>query len=145
MKFHHMRALLAVLLALPAPLALADTARLQASENGHFVTKAEINGRSIRVMVDTGASTVALSHEDARKVGFRPDDLDFDVPVATANGVVKAAAVTIERVEVGGVTIEKVKGMVLPKGAMSGTLLGMSFLSRLDSFEVKDGVLLLRN
>lgn len=145
MKLYRLGVVLALLTITAAHPALADSARLKLSSNGHFVTKAEINGRNITVMVDTGASAVALSHEDARKAGFRPDDLEFDVPVSTANGVVKAAGVMIERIEVGGVNVEKVKGMVMPKGAMEGTLLGMSFLSRLDSFEVKDGVLHLRN
>lgn len=125
--------------------ALADTARLQMAGNGHFESRARINGASIKVMVDTGASTVALSHEDARKAGFRLDDLDFETPVSTANGIVKAARVKIDRIEVGGILVERVDGMVLPKGAMTGSLLGMSFLSRLHSFEVKNGVLNLRN
>jgi aspartyl protease family protein len=125
--------------------AAADTARVRMSGNGHFISKAQINGRTIQVMVDTGATTVALSHEDARKAGFRPDDLDFDRPVSTANGVVNAAHVRIDRIEIGGIRVDRVDGMVLPKGALSGSLLGMSFLSRLDSFEVKNGVLHLRN
>ena len=145
MKLHRLSLILAVLTVAAAHPALSDSARLKMSSNGHFMTEAEINGRGVTVMVDTGASAVALSHEDARKAGFRPDDLDFDVPVSTANGVVRAASVMIDRIEVRGVTVEKVKGMVMPKGAMPGTLLGMSFLSRLDSFEVKDGVLHLRN
>ena len=143
---HPVAAILSAVLLLGAAVpAWADTARLPISSNGHFITSADINGSNIKVMVDTGASTVALSHEDAEKAGFRPYDLEFNVPVSTANGIVEAAAVTIRRIDVGGVTVEDVKGMVLPKGAMSGTLLGMSFLSRLDGFEVKDGVLLLRN
>jgi len=124
--------------------AFAETARLQMS-GGHFKSNARINGTSIRVMVDTGASTVALSHEDARRAGFRIDDLRFDTPVSTANGIVNAARVKIDRIEVGGIRVERVEGMVMPKGAMVGSLLGMSFLSRLDSYEVKNGVLLLRN
>jgi aspartyl protease family protein len=145
MKLHRLSMVLALLALAVAQPALSDTARLKLSSNGHFVTEAEINGRDIKVMVDTGASAVALSHEDARKAGFRPDDLDFDVTVSTANGEVKAASVIIDRIEIGGISVEKVKGMVMPKGAMPGTLLGMSFLSRLHSFEVKDGVLHLRN
>jgi aspartyl protease family protein len=129
----------------PATAAVADIARVRMAENGHFISKAEINGTAVQVMVDTGASTVALSHEDARKAGFRPDDLDFDRPVSTANGVVNAAYVRIDRIEIGGIRVDRVDGMVLPKGALSGSLLGMSFLSRLDSFEVKNGVLHLRN
>ena len=125
--------------------AMADTARLSMSGNGHFMAKAQINGRTVRVLVDTGASTVALSHEDARKAGFRPDDLDFDKPVSTANGVINAARVKIDRIEVGSILVEGVDGMVLPKGALSVSLLGMSFLGRLDSYEVRDGVLYLRH
>jgi aspartyl protease family protein len=128
-----------------AGTASADTARLRMSENGHFKSDARINGTSVRVVVDTGASTVALSYEDARRVGLRPDDMAFEVPVSTANGVVAAALVKIDRIEVGGILVERVDGMVLPKGALAGSLLGMSFLSRLDSFEVRDGVLHLRN
>jgi aspartyl protease family protein len=145
MKLHRHSVVLALLALAAAQPALSDTARLKLSSNGHFVTEAEINGRDIKVMVDTGASAVALSHEDARRAGFRPDDLDFDVTVSTANGEVKAASVIIDRIEIGGISVEKVEGMVMPKGAMPGTLLGMSFLSRLHSFEVKDGVLHLRN
>ena len=63
----------------------------------------------------------------------------------TTNGIVKAARVKIDRIELGGILVERVDGMVLPKGAMTGSLLGMSFLSRLHSFEVKNGVLSLRN
>jgi aspartyl protease family protein len=128
-----------------ATQAPADSARIRMSGNGHFMSKAEINGTKIQVMVDTGASTVALSHEDARKAGFRPDDLDFDRPVSTANGVVNAAYVRIDRIEIGGIRVDRVDGMVLPKGALSGSLLGMSFLSRLDGFEVRNGELHLRN
>lgn len=96
------------------------------------------------MLVDTGASTVALRHEDARRVGPRPDDLDFDIPVSTANGIVNAARIRIDRIEIGGIRVEDINGMVLPKGALAGSLLGMSFLSRLRSFEVRDGVLNLR-
>jgi aspartyl protease family protein len=124
--------------------AAANTARLKPSSNGHYVTDAMINGASIRVLVDTGASTVALSFEDARRAGIRESELKFEVPVNTANGRVEAASVVIRRISVGGITVEDVHGMVLPKGALSGSLLGMSFLSRLDSYEVRQGTLILR-
>ena len=144
--FHSASLILSAFLSLAtATAAVADSARVRMSENGHFVSKAQINGRTIQVLVDTGATTVALSHEDARKAGFRPDDLDFDRPVSTANGVVNAAYVRIDRIELGSIRVDRVDGMVLPKGALSGSLLGMSFLSRLNSFEVKNGVLHLRN
>lgn len=126
-------------------LATASTARLELSSNGHYMTEATINGTSIPVMVDTGASTVALSFEDARRAGVREYDLSFNIPVSTANGTVNAAPVMIRRITIGGISVDDVKAMVLPPGAMSGSLLGMSFLSRLHSYEVRQGVLILRD
>lgn len=143
--FRPASAILAVTLWLAfASAAAAGSVQLRAAENGHFMTSAYINGCSVKMLVDTGASTVALRHEDARRVGLRPDDLDFDIPVSTANGIVNAARIRIDRIEIGGIRVEDIDGIVLPKGALAGSLLGMSFLSRLRSFEVRDGVLNLR-
>lgn len=128
------------------PLAAhAAMAELKASQDGHFFAMAEINGSPVNVVVDTGASAVVLSFEDAEQAGLDPSDLVYDVPVATANGTVNAARVAIRKVIVDGVRVDDVQGMVLPRGALNGTLLGMSFLSRLQSFKVQDGVLYLRN
>jgi aspartyl protease family protein len=118
---------------------------LDANENNQFVTDADINGRSVKVLVDTGATAVALSYEDADRIGLRPRGLVFDVPIQTANGPGKAARVKLDKVKVKGVTVRDVDGMVLQKGALKGTLLGMSFLSRLRSFAVQDGKLVLEN
>jgi aspartyl protease family protein len=118
---------------------------LKADARGHFITEAAVEGTRLKVMVDTGASAVALSYEDAERVGLRPFALVYDVPVATANGVAQAARVKLRRVEVGGVTVRDVDGLVLPEGMMRGTLLGMSYLGRLRSFRVEDGVLTLRD
>ena len=118
---------------------------LQSSANGHYITRASINNQGIDVLVDTGASAVALSYEDAEAVGLRPSSLAFDVPVNTANGVGKAARVTLRKVEIDNVRVSDVDGLVLQKGALEGTLLGMSFLSRLRSFSVENGKLVLKN
>ena len=118
---------------------------LKASDGGHFVVSANINGTSVTVLVDTGATVVALSYQDASDVGLRPGSLDYDVPVSTANGIANAARVKIDRISIDGIEVDDVEGLVMPDGALSGTLLGMSFLSRLDSFKVEDGVLFLRN
>jgi aspartyl protease family protein len=118
---------------------------LKAGSMGHYRIKASINHSDIEVMVDTGASVVALSYEDAQKAGLRPNTLDFNIPVSTANGVVKAARVKLDRVEIDTVRVENVEAMVLPQGALNGTLLGMSFLSKLSSFKSEDGVLTLKN
>jgi aspartyl protease family protein len=118
---------------------------LKAGGMGHYMVKATINRSDIEVMVDTGASVVALSYEDAQMAGLRPNTLDFNVPVSTANGTVNAARVILDRVEIDTVRVENVDAMVLPKGALRGTLLGMSFLSKLNSFKSEDGVLTLKN
>jgi aspartyl protease family protein len=127
------------------PLRLYAMTELKASDNGHYMTRASINNSNIDVMVDTGASVVALTWDDAERAGLDPDSLDFDVPVATANGEGKAARVTLDEVEIDNVRVKDVQGMVLPEGALGITLLGMSFLSKLDGFSVEDGRLILKN
>jgi aspartyl protease family protein len=128
-----------------ADLRLFAVTELKAVGNGHFVTDARINGRGITVLVDTGASAVALSYEDAETVGLSPRSLKYAVPVSTANGTIEAARVKLHEVDVGGVRVRDVEGLVLPKGALNGTLLGMSYLSKLRSFAVEDGRLILKN
>jgi aspartyl protease family protein len=132
-------------LVLGSGVALAAIAELRANSHGHFVTNASINGHDIAVLVDTGATAVALSFEDADTAGLRPSYLDFDVPVSTANGMAKAARVKIDRIAIDGVEVDDVDALVLPEGALRGTLLGMTFLGKLSSFRVEDGVLLLRD
>jgi aspartyl protease family protein len=129
---------------LDAP-SLYSATELKADSNGHYFAKADINGTTIAVMVDTGASGVALSYEDAEKVGLRPHGLDYDTPINTANGIVKAARVKLRRVDVDNVRVRDVEGVVLPEGALRGSLLGMSFLSRLSSFRIENGVLYLKD
>jgi aspartyl protease family protein len=126
-------------------LRLMSAIELKADHSGHFVTKASINGNDITVLVDTGATAVALSFEDAQDAGLRPGNLDFNIPIATANGVTKAARVTIDRIEVGSVKADDVDALVLPEGALKGTLLGMTFLNRMRSFRVEEGILYLRD
>jgi aspartyl protease family protein len=136
---------LAFLLAISPQAGIAGMTELKADDRGHFIAKAEIDGSDITVMVDTGASVVALSYEDADEIGLRPGSLTYDTPVMTANGQINAARVTLRRVEIDGVRVRDVAGMVLPAGSMEGSLLGMSFLSHLRSFRVEDGVLRLED
>ena len=97
------------------------------------------------MIVDTGASAVALSYQDAQAAGLRPSSLTYDVPIQTANGIGKAARVTLREVEIDNVRVSDVEGLVLQDGALRGTLLGMSFLSKLRSFQIEDGKLILKN
>jgi len=128
-----------------APLRLMSMTEIRGGQNGHYVVDAAINNQPIKVLVDTGASAVALSAEDADRVGLHPNLLTYDVPVSTANGLVKAARVKLDKVEIDSVRIDNVDALVLPQGALSGTLLGMSFLSRLSSFSSEGGKLTLKN
>jgi aspartyl protease family protein len=126
-------------------LRLMAVTELVAGGNGHFITEASINGSPVQVLVDTGASAVALSYKDAEKIGLKPRTLDFDVKVMTANGEGKAAKVKLKHVMIDNVKVRDVEGLVLQEGAMNGTLLGMSFLGRLKSFTMSDGKLVLKN
>ena len=126
-------------------LQLMAMTELQSGAMGHYTARATINKSDIDVMVDTGASVVALSYEDAQRAGLRPNTLTFDVSVSTANGAVKAARAKLDRVEIDTVHVDNVDALVLPEGALKGTLLGMSFLSKLSSFKSENGVLTLKN
>jgi aspartyl protease family protein len=127
------------------PILVMTATEVKANANGHFITRISVNGSTLTALIDTGATAVALSYEDAEAAGIDSRNLDFNVPVSTANGVVQAARVSIDKVEVDGVTVDNVEGLVLPAGALKGTLLGMSYLGRLRSFKVEDGILYLRD
>jgi aspartyl protease family protein len=116
---------------------------LRAGSLGHYRTRAEINGRPVQVMVDTGASMVALSYEDARLVGLTLRDSDFTHRVSTANGFGRVAPVTIDRISIGDITVRDVPGAVMEAGKLGTSLLGMSFLSRLQRVDMRSGTLIL--
>jgi aspartyl protease family protein len=113
--------------------------------DGHFIAKAQVNGKSIHMIVDTGASTVVLRPEDARRAGIQVGALDYTVPVETANGRAFAAKVRLEKVSLGELTLEKVEALVTRPGALQQSLLGMSFLSRLRSYEFSGNKLLMKS
>ena len=117
---------------------------LRAGAYGHFHVHAEINGRPVQVMVDTGASMVALRFEDARDAGILVRDSDFTHRVSTANGYARMAPITIDRVSIGDITVRNVSGAVLEAGKLGTTLLGMSFLSRLQRVDIRSGTLVLQ-
>lgn len=118
---------------------------LRRGADGHFYANATINGVAIRLMVDTGASTIALSAADARRVGIDPEVLDYFLPVTTANGQTFAAAVTLDEIRLGSIAFGPIGASVLPEGALERSLLGMSFLDRLSGFEIAGDRLILRH
>ncbi len=115
----------------------------RASQDGHFYIDADVNGREITFMVDTGASVVTLSRDDALRVGINPRSLDYRYRSNTANGVVGAAPVKLRDVRIGQLRVADVGAAVL-EGNLHISLLGMSFLSRLNGYEVRNGKLILR-
>ena len=87
-------------------------------------------------MFDTGASAVVLSYDDARRAGIDVGALKFNMPVTTANGTGRAARVTLDRIEIGGIARRNVAAFVADRGALEGSLLGMTFLSTLSRYAV---------
>jgi aspartyl protease family protein len=114
-----------------------------ADRTGHYRSSAEINGRGVDFIVDTGATSVALTEESARRLGIRPDRSDYRVPVSTANGAVRGARVTLSEIRIGTITVANVEALVIPGHALGTNLLGLSFLNRLRKFEIGGGRLLL--
>lgn len=108
---------------------------LKMGSDGHYRADFDINGRRIEMLVDTGASVVALSHEDAEKIGVAPFPSDYTIQMSTANGMIKAARKKISEVRIDTITVRDVDAVVMPPGALRGSLLGMSFLQRLSGFE----------
>jgi aspartyl protease family protein len=111
---------------------------------GDFTVRAEVNGRTQAFVFDTGASAVVLTAENAAALGIRPTDSEYSVRVSTANGVALAAPIVLDSLGIGPITERRVPAMVSRPGALSGNLLGQSFLSRLPSYEVRGDKLILR-
>ncbi len=114
---------------------------LPADAKGHFFGTFSINGRRETGLVDTGASMIAINMSAARRLGISPNSLTFNAAVSTANGVVKGAYVKLDRVEIGTIGVRGVDALVLPDTALSGTLIGMSFMNKLSSYRVEGGAL----
>lgn len=123
---------------------VGGTVEVARSANGGFAVGATVNGASVTLMLDTGASTVVLTQEAARAAGLAVDTLRYDVPVDTANGRTRAAGVMLDRLTVGSITERNVRALVSAPGALRTSLIGMSFLSRLESFEIRGDRLILR-
>jgi aspartyl protease family protein len=112
-------------------------------ESGAYVVVAKVNGQRVLFMVDTGATDTVLSPDDARRLGIDVDALSFDREAETANGVGYGAHYAAETLEVGALRLDSFK-MVVNKAPMSTSLLGMSFLNRLESFQFGRGKLTLK-
>jgi aspartyl protease family protein len=118
---------------------LSNTIIYAANERGHVVLDAAVNGAPVKMLVDTGASLVTLTPQDARAAGLNPGSLMFNARVQTANGSARMAPVTLREIRIGQLSIYDVPAAVMENLQVS--LLGMSFLSRLQSYQMRDGKL----
>jgi aspartyl protease family protein len=113
-------------------------------QGGEFALRASINGVVAPMVIDTGATSVVLTFETARAIGLPLELLDYNVDVETAGGHTRAARLTLDRLAVGKLVERSVPALVVPRGQMKTNLLGMSFLDRLESWEVRADSLMLR-
>jgi len=112
--------------------------------DGHFRTNTIINGRSLRMLVDTGASMVAISRSDAENLGFHFRDSAFNRSGKSATGRVRFVEINIPEMTVGGITIQNVPTAIIDRRKMP-PLLGMTFISRLKKMEISDNMLHFKN
>jgi aspartyl protease family protein len=120
------------------------TVAVARTDAGDFSITAEINGARVAMVLDTGASSVVLTRDDAKAAGLPLEVLDYTVTIDTANGRARAAPVTLDRLTIGSLAEHSVYALVAQPGQLKTSLLGMSFLNRLRSWEVSGDRLFLR-
>jgi aspartyl protease family protein len=140
------RVLSELLISRPGTLSSGPGATVQVARarGGDFSVQAEVNGSPVTMLVDTGASSVVLTQEAAKAASLPLDLLKYDVPIETASGRTRAAAVVLDRISVGGIVERRVPALISAPGELRTSLLGMSFLNRLQSFEIRGGRLVMR-
>jgi aspartyl protease family protein len=115
------------------------------SNNGHFEADGSVNGKGVSFLVDTGASSVVLSYQDAKNAGLDMGALSFTSPISTANGDAFAANVRLVEIGIGEITRRNVRAMVAEDGKLNQSLLGMTFLSSLSGYTVRQDQLILQD
>jgi aspartyl protease family protein len=125
------------------PALAPQAASIAKGRDGHFWAVGQVNGEPVRFLVDTGATAVALTPDDARRLGYDAQDLNFAYKVVTASGQSRAAAVRLANVTVAGATLRDVDALVIEHG-LDTSLLGMTYLGRLASFQATRSALILQ-
>jgi aspartyl protease family protein len=120
------------------------SAEVVRGRSGDFALTAHINGARVPMVLDTGASSVVLTQEAARAAGLPIEVLSYTVNLDTANGRARAASVTLDRVVIGGLMQRAVPALVAQSGQLKTNLLGMSFLNRLEGWDVRGDRLRMR-
>ena len=121
----------------------SSSVQIRRASSGEFALRAWINGVAAPMVVDTGATSVVLTYETAKAAGLPLEMLAYDVDVETAGGHTKAARLTLDRLAIGRLVERSIPALVVPHGQMKTNLLGMSFLDRLESWEVRSDDLML--
>jgi clan AA aspartic protease (TIGR02281 family) len=121
----------------------ARAVQIERGLSGEFALRAQINGVSAAMVIDTGATSVVLTYETAKAAGLPLELLDYNIDLETAGGHTRAARLTLDRLAIGKLVERSVPALVVPRGQMKTNLLGMSFLDRLESWEVHADRLLL--
>lgn len=116
---------------------------LKKRNDNHFWASAKVNNVYVEFMVDTGATSVALTREDALRLGFTDDKLDYQYAVNTAGGQTRGAFVLLDEIKIGSVTVEEVGALVI-ESDLKQSLLGMSFMNELSSYEVRKSSMIIR-
>lgn len=119
----------------------SDAVLIARDTSGHFMIDGSVDGAPVHFMVDTGASSVMLTYDDAQAAGIDPASLVFAVPVQTANGEARAARVRLRVLALGPVVLNDVPALVAPRGALSVSLAGLSALDRLAGYSVRGDML----
>lgn len=110
--------------------------------DGHYWAEADVDGKAVRFLVDTGASAVALTRYDAQRLGIDTDNLNYAYNVTTASGQTRAAAVRLASISIAGARVTNVDALVIEDG-LDSSLLGMTYLGRLSRFEATPTTLIL--
>lgn len=121
------------------------TVILEKRPNGHFEARATVDGTTVDMVVDTGATSTVLTHADAGRAGLDLDGLSYSVPVATANGVTRAAFATAREIVLGNIIRRNMPILVAADGSLEQSLLGMNFMSTLTGFDVRGDRMILRD
>ena len=112
------------------------SAKFRRALSGSFLLHVDVNNVDVPMVFDTGATAVVLTHEDAKAVGFNTDNLRYNVSVQTANGLGRAAEVTLAQVSIGEIKRQRIRAFVAKEGALETSLLGMTFLETLSGYLV---------
>jgi len=124
-------------------VSIAHELEIPVRRDGHYWVDMDVNHQNVSFIVDTGASYITLSYEDAQNLDLRLFENDFNRVVNTASGQTTMAEVTLDSVTIDAIELYEIKALVAREGMLSVSLLGMNYLSKLDRFEFRDRTLIL--